>query len=182
MEYNLINDKDNKFDYKIANVVSTSDLKQKIDIYSFNNYSWGRFDIENNYNGRVGYVKDSVMKGRVTVFLSGKIISTGARSTYSSIEQLEKTHDILLMYKFIKKTNIESKIRNIVATYKIKEFLFDRFIKTASVIYEPDQFPGAIFKTKHSTTILIFSNGKIVITGAKDEKQLINSIEDITTY
>lgn len=169
--------------YRIANVISTADLKQKVDIYSFNSYNWGRFDHENNYNGRVGYVKDFNMDGRVTVFLSGKLISTGAKSVISSIKQLEQTRDILYLYKLIKKTHIESSVRNIVATYKIKEnFSFDRFIRMASVIYEPEQFPGAIYKTKHSTTVLVFSSGSLVIVGAKVEQQLNDSIEEILKY
>jgi transcription initiation factor TFIID TATA-box-binding protein len=150
-----------------------------VNIESLNNYFWGRFDIENNYNGQVGYLKDSNMKGRVTVFRSGKLISTGAKSIDSSIEQLDIAYQLLLNNKFITKTIIESKIRNIVATSKLNEFSFDSFIHRHGVLYEPEQFPGAIYKTKHSTTVLVFSSAKVVITGAKEEKQITDTIYDL---
>ena len=43
---------------KIQNVITTADLQQPIDIIKFNEFPWGRYDIENNYNGRVAYIKD----------------------------------------------------------------------------------------------------------------------------
>jgi TATA-box binding protein (TBP) (component of TFIID and TFIIIB) len=43
--------------------------------------------------GRCGYIKDKTIQGRVTVFLSGKMISTGATSVLASINQLENAMD-----------------------------------------------------------------------------------------
>ena len=40
-------------------LLHTADLKQSIDITKFNEFHWGRYDIEDNYNGRVAYIKDS---------------------------------------------------------------------------------------------------------------------------
>lgn len=54
--------------YLIRIVISTADLKQSVEISKFNSYDWGRYDLVNNYNGRVGYVKDKFMEGRTTVF------------------------------------------------------------------------------------------------------------------
>ncbi len=168
-----------KPNYVIRNVISTCDLRQEININSFNNYTWGRYDVENNYNGQVGYVKDSNMNGRVTVFRSGKMISTGARSINSSIEQSNRTYDILLSHNFVRYTVFQTKIQNIVATHKVDDIPFSHLIRQQGVMYEPDQFPGAIYKTNHRTTVLIFSSGSLVITGAKEEIQLADSIKEI---
>lgn len=65
--------------YQITNVITTANLKQSVDAPRFVNHPWGRYDLE-YYGGRCGYVKDKKMIGRVTVFLSGKMISTGAKS------------------------------------------------------------------------------------------------------
>jgi TATA-box binding protein (TBP) (component of TFIID and TFIIIB) len=81
--------------FKIRNIVSTADLKQQVDIYKFNEYPWGLFDIVNNYNGKVVYVKDDSIEGSITVFLSDKLISTGAKSLLRSTYQLQRTHDLL---------------------------------------------------------------------------------------
>ena len=75
---------------QIHNIISTADVKQAVDIVKFNDYSWGRYDIENNYNGRASYIKDTKMQGRVTIFTTGKMISTGARNIPQSIHQLDR--------------------------------------------------------------------------------------------
>jgi TATA-box binding protein (TBP) (component of TFIID and TFIIIB) len=64
---------------KIHNVITTANLRQYVDITKFIEYSWGEYDLE-RYGGRCGYVKDAKIQGRVTVFLSGKMISTGVRA------------------------------------------------------------------------------------------------------
>ena len=168
--------------FEIRNTISTADIKQQVDVCNFNEYSWGRFDVVGNYNGKVGYVKDDSMEGRTTVFLSGKLISTGAKSLLKSIDQLQKTHDLLCKYKFIKPINIEPKIRNIVATIDLKEYIeFNDIIKKRRVIYEPEQFPGIIYKTAYGTTCLIFASGKVVIVGSKSEEQIIETIKELVT-
>jgi transcription initiation factor TFIID TATA-box-binding protein len=166
--------------FKIRNTISTADLKQYVDIYQFNEYSWGRFDIVGNYNGKVGYVKDDSMEGRITVFLSGKLISTGAKSLVKSIDQLQRTHDLLCKYEFIKPISITPKIQNIVATFDLKKYIdFSEVIKKRKVIYEPEQFPGMIYKTTSGTTCLVFASGKVVIVGSKSEEQIVDTIEEL---
>jgi|GEM_PF-5625541 len=66
---------------KISNVVSTADLKQKIDIASFNSYKFLSANL-NHY--RCGYIKDNTMVGRVSAFASGKLISVGTKSLTTS--------------------------------------------------------------------------------------------------
>ena len=73
---------------KIRNIICTSDLKQIIDISKFINFPWGIYD-EVTYGGRCGYVKTPDIKGKVTIFLSGKMISLGANSLKTSYQQLE---------------------------------------------------------------------------------------------
>lgn len=104
---------------KIQNVIATADLKQSVDAIRFNQFSWGRYDLKNNYNGKVGYVKDEGMQGRATVFVSGKMISTGAKSVLQSVQQLEHTMDLLINGNFIKRKQLEPEVRNIVAMMDI---------------------------------------------------------------
>jgi len=161
-------------------VICTADLKQNVEIARLNGYSWGRFDVVDNYNGKVGYVKDKSMDGRTSVFLSGKLISTGAKSLKKSREQLYRTKKLLLQADFIKNVTIQPEIRNIVVTFDInKRIDFENIINKKTVIYEPDQFPGLIYKSNIGTTCLIFSSGKIVIVGSKSEEQIERTIEDL---
>ena len=49
-----------KPELKIQNVITTSDLKQRIPIVRFNEFEWGRYDVEGNYNGTVAYVENQL--------------------------------------------------------------------------------------------------------------------------
>jgi transcription initiation factor TFIID TATA-box-binding protein len=47
-------------------------------------------------------------------------------------------------------------------------------------MYEPDQFPGAIYRMKEPKVVmLLFASGKLVITGAKREEQVHEAAEKI---
>jgi transcription initiation factor TFIID TATA-box-binding protein len=49
--------------------------------------------------------------------------------------------------------------------------------------YEPEQFPGAIFKIKEpKVSLLIFRNGKIIISGAASEKEIELGIKKAIKY
>jgi transcription initiation factor TFIID TATA-box-binding protein len=158
---------------KIHNVITTANLHQHVDITKFIEYSWGEYDLE-RYGGRCGYVKDTKIQGRVTVFPSGKMISTGGESIHKSIQQLEHTMEILVNDKFIDRVRLDPKVRNIVATANLGSKIdLKRMVSTlAKFTLEPEQFPGAIYRSPHGPACLIFGSGKIVIAGAKSEKQV----------
>src|SRR5690349_15149101 len=88
---------------KISNVVCTADLKQPVDIRSFNKY---KFLSSNLDLYRCGYVKDASMVGRVTVFASGKLISVGTKSPEQAEKELLKASKILRKYNLIKSYKI----------------------------------------------------------------------------
>ena len=46
--------------------------------------------------------------------------------------------------------------------------------------YEPEQFPGLVYRPDNSScTILVFSSGKMVITGIDDEKKAQRELEQL---
>ncbi|MBU4086932.1 MAG: TATA-box-binding protein, partial [Nanoarchaeota archaeon] len=46
--------------------------------------------------------------------------------------------------------------------------------------YEPEQFPGLVYKLVEPTaTFLLFSNGKLVCTGTKNKQQLDDSMKQL---
>jgi transcription initiation factor TFIID TATA-box-binding protein len=49
-----------------------------------------------------------------------------------------------------------------------------------NVMYEPEQFPGLIYKMDDpKVVLLIFSSGKMVITGAKSEEEVAQAVKNI---
>jgi len=52
--------------------------------------------------------------------------------------------------------------------------------KFPAVEYNPDQFPGAVFRLKTSkTSTLLFASGKLVCTGAKKESDVYRSVNNL---
>lgn len=166
---------------RIRNVISTANLQQPVDAHTFNQYSWGRYDTE-VYGGRCGYIKDAGMRGRVTIFLSGKMISTGADSVTQSLEQLNQAKALLLEAGLIRDIALQPKVQNIVATTDLGSRLdFSMLLSQISnYIYEPETFPGIIYRTANGPTALIFSSGKLVIAGSKSDRELQDTSKNLT--
>jgi TATA-box binding protein (TBP) (component of TFIID and TFIIIB) len=70
--------------------------------------------------------------------------------------------------KIIKPTRIESFVRNMVVSIDLEKpvYLVTLCKKMQRLIYEPEQFPAAIWRPKYSprTTVLVFSAGKLIVT------------------
>jgi len=164
----------------IANVVCTSDLKQKVNIKKFVKYPWGIFD-EAIYSGRCGYVKLPGMHGRVTIFPSGKMISIGAKSIKNAIEQLYQAKFQLVTSNIISDTKLETKIRNIVGIIDFgKKIDLHKLARSLPrCIYEPEIFPGLTYRFPGSQRALIFASGKIVTPGAKSLEELNSALFEL---
>ena len=163
---------------KISNIVTTADLKQKINIKKLNNFSWGIYD-QISYNGICGYVKTPEMKGRVTIFTTGKMISIGSNNIQDSIDKLNQAKFYLLKENFIQEIKLEPIVRNIMASVSLKKSInLEKLArKIQNSVYEPDIFPALRYKIKDGTSLLIFSSGKVVIAGGKSIQDICNSYD-----
>jgi len=86
--------------------------------------------------------------------------------------------------KFKKKIALHPtfKIENIVASADLGVELDLYAIAKASpdVDYEPEQFPGAIYKIKvPKVALLLFKNGKVICTGAKTKADIEKAIDQV---
>ena len=165
----------------IANTVTTADLEQKVDIASFNEYEHLHSDL---LLYRCGYVKDSKMVGRVTIFGNGKMISVGTKSPEQSFKELRKAVKILKDYKLVKSRRIQPQVRNIVANTNFGRSLniekLSRIMPKS--MYEPEQFPALIHRIRGSGVALIFSSGKVVIVGTRSYEQLNEAYFHLKQY
>ncbi|MCR6669500.1 MAG: TATA-box-binding protein, partial [archaeon YNP-WB-040] len=74
------------------------------------------------------------------------------------------------------------RIENVVASVILNQYIdLETITKNIpSVDYNPEQFPGLVFRLdKPKTATLIFSSGKMVCTGAKSEKDVKKAIKKI---
>jgi len=73
-------------------------------------------------------------------------------------------------------------IQNIVASINLggRVHLEEAARRLPRSMYEPEQFPGLIHRMLDpKTVILIFSSGKLVCTGAKTEKDVFRSVNQL---
>ena len=71
---------------------------------------------------------------------------------------------------------------NVVASATINQKLdlVEITEKFPDVEYNPDQFPGAVFRLRNPTTAtLLFSSGKMVCTGAKSEEMAVKAVNTV---
>jgi transcription initiation factor TFIID TATA-box-binding protein len=117
------------------------------------------------------------------LFSSGKIICTGTKSIAEAkralvriVEELQKVDIDVTKAKDIV-------VQNMVASGSVggKLNLNEIVFKFENTEYEPEQFPGLVYKLKGQSmlaniTFLLFGTGKIVITGAKSEQEIKDSV------
>jgi len=75
------------------------------------------------------------------------------------------------------------KIVNLVASSSLNSTLdlYNLAAAIPDIEYEPEQFPGAIFKIKEpKVSLLLFKNGKIIISGAASEDDIKAGIKKAT--
>ena len=163
---------DLKLDYKIENVVATvvTEITEKIDLTKIAR----KFeDVEYNperFPGLVMRITDP--KATFLIFSTGKMVITGLRRADQASAGVKK------IVKAIKKAGINVSnpvitVQNIVASGDLHTFIDLNMaaIVMENAMYEPEVFPGLIYRMKDPKTVfLIFSTGKVVCTGAKNKK------------
>jgi transcription initiation factor TFIID TATA-box-binding protein len=118
-------------------------------------------------------------KASALLFSSGKIICTGTKSMREARKAVEAIVRKLeaIGLKVTGKPDME--VQNMVASGSVggKLNLNEIVFKFENTEYEPEQFPGLVYKLPDShITFLLFGTGKIVVTGAKSEKEIIESV------
>ena len=120
----------------------------------------------------------------VIVFRSGKLILTGIK-IFTDIDLIIERLVLQLngiLPKEIAKKSMKTEVVNIVTTANLyKEIDLNKaLIKLENAVFDPEVFPGLIFKSLNPvrSSFLIFSNGKIVLMGIREEK----AIEPVLIY
>ena len=167
-----------KKEIKIVNIVVSTSLEHPIPLEKMAaTLSNTEYNPE-QFPGLVLRIKEP--KTSALIFSSGKVVCTGART-------IEKVHEsVKKIIQCLKKIGItitikpEIKIQNIVASGTVGMDLNLNILamKLPNTEYEPEQFPGLVYKLDEAkATFLLFSNGKIVCTGTKSEKEVHDALD-----
>ncbi len=167
-----------KTDIRIVNIVVSTSLEHDIPLEKMAaTLSNTEYNPE-QFPGLVIRIKEP--KTSALIFSSGKVVCTGAKTIEEVALSLQK------IIKSLQKLNIKIKvtpvlaIQNIVASGSVGMDLNLNTLamKLDNTEYEPEQFPGLVYKLKAAkATFLLFSNGKIVCTGTKSEEEVHIALE-----
>ncbi len=152
---------------KIINIVASGDLRQPVPFQRLPELldSIYKYDPE-MYHG--AYILLS--RGKATVYRSGKYIIYG----FASLDDVDRSYrEFLTLISPIIDPSLASapEIRNVVGMDDLQiEIPLSRLVvalRMEHMEYEPEQFPGLIYRGEGGTA-LIFSSGKVILTGFKD--------------
>ena len=169
-----------KKEITVVNIVVSTSLKHDIPLEKMAaTLSNTEYNPE-QFPGLVIRIKEP--KTSALIFSSGKVVCTGARSMDKVEESIKK------IIKSLEKIGIkitikpEIKIQNIVAsgTVGMDLNLNTLAMKLDNTEYEPEQFPGLVYKLPQAkATFLLFSNGKVVCTGTKSEAEVHKALDKL---
>jgi len=121
-------------------------------------------------------------KSAVLLLPGGKAICTGAKKITDVEAAIKKAVSMVKKIKVEVHKNYDIVVQNIVASTDLKQELHLSSISSGLILdhvdYEPKYFPGLIYNMDDfGASVLIFSSGKMVCTGAKTIEDATNAIE-----
>jgi transcription initiation factor TFIID TATA-box-binding protein len=165
-------------DIQVVNIVVSTSLEHDIPLEKMAaNLSNTEYNPE-QFPGLVIRIKEP--KTSALIFGSGKVVCTGARSMQKVEESIQKIIESLEKINIKIKIKPKINIQNIVASGSIGMDLNLNTLamKLENTEYEPEQFPGLVYKLMEAkATFLLFSNGKVVCTGTKSEAEVHQALD-----
>lgn len=160
-----------EFHVKVENVVAFAVLGKRITLTKLVEKMENTEYEPEQFPGLVYRIKDP--RAAALIFSSGKIVCTGSKSIQMAKEAMKKIVDDIRKTKTPMPRKFKVTIENIVASTKIevkpKLMLEDIAISLEEVEYEPEQFPGLVYRMKSPrTAFLLFGSGKIICTGGRN--------------
>ena len=165
---------------KIENIVASGVIAESIDLVEFSSKVENCELNKKRYPGAVYRIADP--KIAALIFSSGKVVLTGIRNNKAL------TDGLAIIIKSLKKVGIKPlkepkvAITNMVCSYDLGRYInLNKIVVTLNVEnieYEPEQFPGLLYRIKDpKIVVLIFSSGKIILTGGKNLEDVRKGLE-----
>ncbi|KAH8240970.1 hypothetical protein KR026_009557 [Drosophila bipectinata] len=177
----LVEPKDAQHEIRLQNIVATFSVNCELDLKAINSRTRNSEYSPKRFRGVI--MRMHSPRCTALIFRTGKIICTGARNEIDADIGSRKFARILQKLGFPVKF-MEYKLQNIVATVDLR---FPIRLENLNQVhgqfssYEPEMFPGLIYRmVKPRIVLLIFVNGKVVFTGAKSRKDIMDCLEAIS--
>lgn len=165
---------------KLQNVVATCSLGCALDLKRIAQHARNAEYNPKRFAAVIMRIRDP--KTTALIFSSGKMVCTGAKSEQESRLASRKFAKIVMKIGY-SVTFQDFKIQNIVGScdvmfhIRLEQLNFKHSLFTR---YEPELFPGLVYKMKSpKVVLLIFLSGKVVLTGAKKKADIFQAFEII---
>ncbi|RMF05912.1 TATA-box-binding protein [Candidatus Woesearchaeota archaeon] len=169
-----------KKDIQVVNIVVSSSLEHDVPLEKMAaTLSNTEYNPE-QFPGLVLRIKEP--KTSALIFSSGKIVCTGAKSMKKVEESIQKIIESLKKIDVNITIKPKINVQNIVASGSVGMDLNLNVLamKLENTEYEPEQFPGLVYKLPEAkATFLLFSNGKVVCTGTKSEEEVHQAVDKL---
>jgi len=169
-----------KVNIKIENVVANSRIAESLDLEYIESKLEDAMFTKKKFPGLVYRTKDP--KSAFLIFRSGKIVCTGSKTEAGVRTVIDMLASALLGIGIKVGEHPEFKVQNIVASANLgTELNLGAIVvglQLEGMEYEPEVFPGLVYRIKEpKSAILIFSSGRLVITGGKTLGDCEKSVE-----
>jgi transcription initiation factor TFIID TATA-box-binding protein len=161
----------------VENVVASTKLADAFDLPKIEAELEGAEYNKKKFPGLVYRVK--APRAAFLIFTSGKVVCTGSKNVEDVRAVVTNLANTLKSIGF-ENINLEPEIhiQNVVASADLKTDMNLNAVALGlgleNIEYEPEQFPGLIYRIKQpKVVVLIFSSGKLVITGGKSPEDCV---------
>jgi transcription initiation factor TFIID TATA-box-binding protein len=170
--------------YRIENVVASTTLGQGLDLKAIALALGGSEYDPKQFPGLIYRIKEP--KTAILLFRSGKVVCTGAKSLENVKTAIDLVAKQLAAAGIPVMTNPEIEVQNIVATADLGAQVDLNTVALTlgltSVEYEPEQFPGLVYRiAEPKVVLLMFGSGKVVCTGARKPADVETAVEKIAS-
>lgn len=167
----------------VVNIVATTDTGIEMDLFKLDMHL-SDTDYHAEVDSKLSYSPKKSSNVTLRVPSSGRITVAGAKSKEELIEVLDmfslELNKIDIDFTFNKDT---IKIQNIVGVTEIDRELDLSAIASdfdsGDIEYDPDNFPGLIFRPQSPGTVLLFRTGKIIFLGVKSCNQILSLYDEL---
>lgn len=168
--------------FQVVNAVGSGDVDIQIDLSVLSEQLSSVEYNGSDYHGAFLRLSESQL---VIIYRTGSYIIRGGDSINSLKSAKNEFLDILTELGVISdRDQVSFEIKNLVCTSELNRSvdlntaIFSLGLNYAE--YEPEQFPGLIYRpSEYESTVLLFSNGKMVITGEVDQDKIQSAISHL---
>ena len=166
----------------IQNVVASTKLAESFDLITIESKLENAEYNKAKFPGMVYRVSNP--KAAFLIFKSGKVVCTGAKKVEDVVYVINNVASKFESLGITVMKDPQITIQNIVASADLYTNLNLNAIAIGlgfeNIEYEPEQFPGLVYRINSpKIVVLIFSSGKLVVTGGKSPEDCQRGVEII---